>query len=98
MSTGPDRKLLMKYAMDQCTPEEKIFVEDWLKSDPDARHQFEKYGLLFNPEEQSDEPEDGHVQDTLNQTQRHVRSYVGMVLLLFILILIGLIILGILKN
>ena len=98
MSTGPDRKILLKYAMDQCTPEEKLFVEEWLTSDPEARLQLENYRLLFNPEKQSDEPATGHVQDTLNQTQRHVRSYVGMVLLLFILILIGLIILGILKN
>jgi len=41
MSTGPDKSLLYRYATNQCTPEEKIFVEEWVNSDEKLKLQLE---------------------------------------------------------
>jgi hypothetical protein len=98
MSAGPDDKLLMKYAMGQCALEEQLFVEEWLKSDPDVRMKLERFRLMFQTQEQVQD-EEGEGSDPSEKPEiRLDRGYAGMVLLLFLMILIGLIIIRILNH
>ena len=98
MSGGPDEKLLMKYAMEQCSEEEQLFVEEWLKSDSDARLKLERFRLMFQTQEQVQDEEGEGSNSSEKPDVRLDKGYAGMMLLLFLMILIGLIIIRILKH
>ncbi|MBK9271993.1 MAG: hypothetical protein IPM48_10380 [Saprospiraceae bacterium] len=56
MSSGPTKSLLYRYALQQCTDEEQVFVELWLASDPKVKDQLEMIRSMLN-HIQEDKPE-----------------------------------------
>lgn len=47
MSVGPDKKLLIRYVMNSCSPEERMFVEAWRNSDPDIQKELDHLRLIY---------------------------------------------------
>ncbi|HRG33142.1 MAG: hypothetical protein WBP33_16015 [Saprospiraceae bacterium] len=47
MSVGPDKKLLIRYVMNSCSPEERMFVEEWRNSDPDIQKELDHLRLIY---------------------------------------------------
>lgn len=47
MAVGPDKKILIRYILNSCTPEERVFVEEWRDSDPDIQKELDMLKLLY---------------------------------------------------
>jgi len=47
MSVGPDKNLLIRYVMNSCSPEEKVFIEEWRDSDPDIQKELDHLRLIY---------------------------------------------------
>ena len=47
MSVVPDKKLLIRYVMNSCSPEERMFVEEWRNSDPDIQKELDHLRLIY---------------------------------------------------
>ena len=52
MATGPNKTLLLKYVLQDCTSEEIIFVESWIKNDAEIKKQIDQLKLLYQTDKE----------------------------------------------
>lgn len=52
MAIGPNKSLLIKYVLKDCTPEEIIFVESWIKNDAEIKKQIDQLKLLYQTDKE----------------------------------------------
>ena len=55
MATCPNKAILLKYVLQDCTPEEIIFVESWIKNDADIKKQIDQLKLLYQTDKETNQ-------------------------------------------
>ena len=55
MATGPNKAVLLKYVLHDCTPEEIIFVESWIKNDAEIKKQIDQLKLLYQTDKETNQ-------------------------------------------
>ncbi|MBK7811618.1 MAG: hypothetical protein IPI50_10305 [Saprospiraceae bacterium] len=79
MSAGPDKSLLYRYALNQCTAEEKIFVEEWVNSDEKVKLQLELVKNIMMTKQEAEPPAN-------SKEEEPISSFKSMKILWYLLI------------
>lgn len=86
MATGPNKALLLKYVLHDCTPEEIIFVESWIKNDADIKKQIDQLKLLYRADKETNQAAYQVLAPTNSETDS--KSFIGWVGIISVFILI----------
>ncbi|MBL0236418.1 MAG: hypothetical protein IPQ02_07340 [Saprospiraceae bacterium] len=90
MATGPNKALLLKYVLQDCTPEEIIFVESWIKNDADIKKQIDQLKLLYQTNKETNQAAYQEHAPTNSETDsKTFISWIGIIgvfILIFILL------------
>ena len=90
MATGPNKALLLKYVLHDCTPEEIIFVESYIKNDADIKKQIDQLKLLYQADKETNQAAyQVHAPTNSETDSKSVIGWVGIIsvfILIFILL------------
>ena len=98
MATGPNKAVLLKYVLQDCTPEEIIFVESWIKNDTEIKKQIDQLKLLYQTDKETNQA--AFQEHTSTKSETDSKTFIGWVGIIgaFILIFILLFLLYFLKR
>ncbi len=86
MATGPNKALLLKYVLHDCTPEEIIFVESWIKNDAEIKKQIDQLKLLYQADKETNQAAYQVHAPTNSETDS--KSFIGWIGIIGVFILI----------
>jgi len=86
MATGPNKALLLKYVLHDCTPEEIIFVESWIKNDAEIKKQIDQLKLLYQTDKETNQAAYQVHAPTNSETDS--KSFIGWIGIIGVFILI----------
>ncbi|MBK9719794.1 MAG: hypothetical protein IPO85_20215 [Saprospiraceae bacterium] len=98
MATGPNKALLLKYVLHDCTPEEIIFVESWIKNDADIKKQIDQLKLLYQTDKETNQA--AYQEHAPTNSETDSKTFIGWfgIISVFILIFILLFLFYFLKR
>ncbi len=86
MATGPNKAVLLKYVLQDCTPEEIIFVESWIKNDADIKKQIDQLKLLYQTDKETNQA--AFQEPTSTKSETDSKTFIGWVGIIGVFILI----------